>query len=205
VRFTSREALENHKVKHTGERPFQCMICGSFFGQLFALRAHLESHEKRPQSKSPLRKKETPNVEEQPSNVSSDKENSWIVAEIPSEDAKTRETFNCVFCSSKLASKPNLQRHMKKKHDFDIQIEDIDGFLRDADKPAEALNKQNVDGVVASGDVVLTPKSAVKRTKKISVAKTPRALKRIKFEHLTPATAVGTSSLGSESSPAETS
>jgi uncharacterized Zn-finger protein len=123
VRFTSREALESHKVRHTGERPFQCMICGIFFGQLFALRAHLESHEKsKSQSKSPLRKKETPIADEQPS-VSSDKENSRSLAESPGESTKTRDTLKCVFCNSKLANKINLQRHMKKKHNFDIQIE----------------------------------------------------------------------------------
>ena len=56
-----------------------------------------------------------------------------------------------------------------------------------------------------SGNVVSTPKSAVKRTKKTSVVKTPRSVKRLKMENLTPATAIDTLSVGTESPPPATS
>jgi hypothetical protein len=44
MKFSNKETLENHKIKHTGDRPYQCGICGINFGQQFALRAHLKSH-----------------------------------------------------------------------------------------------------------------------------------------------------------------
>ena len=44
MKFSNKETLENHKIKHTGDRPYQCSICGISFGQQFALRAHIKSH-----------------------------------------------------------------------------------------------------------------------------------------------------------------
>ena len=44
MKFSNKKTLENHKIKHTGARPFQCCVCGSSFGHQFALRAHLKSH-----------------------------------------------------------------------------------------------------------------------------------------------------------------
>lgn len=45
MRFLTRDLLIEHKVKHTGERPFECQICGMKFSHKFALRAHLLSHD----------------------------------------------------------------------------------------------------------------------------------------------------------------
>ena len=47
MKFSNRETLENHKIKHTGDRPYQCSTCGISFGQQFALRAHMKSHIKK--------------------------------------------------------------------------------------------------------------------------------------------------------------
>lgn len=45
MRFLTKDLLIEHKVKHTGERPFECQICGMKFSHKFALRAHLLSHD----------------------------------------------------------------------------------------------------------------------------------------------------------------
>ena len=45
VKFTTQELLDEHTVRHTGERPFKCEICGISFGKKFAMRAHMQSHE----------------------------------------------------------------------------------------------------------------------------------------------------------------
>jgi uncharacterized Zn-finger protein len=47
MKFSNKETLENHKIKHTGDRPYLCSICGISFGQQFALRAHIKSHNKK--------------------------------------------------------------------------------------------------------------------------------------------------------------
>lgn len=45
MKFTSKEAMDEHHVKHTGERPYKCDICNMRFGQKFALRSHIKSHD----------------------------------------------------------------------------------------------------------------------------------------------------------------
>lgn len=45
MRFLTNDLLIEHKVKHTGERPFECEICRMKFSHKFALRAHLLSHD----------------------------------------------------------------------------------------------------------------------------------------------------------------
>lgn len=41
----SRNLFEEHYVKHTGDRPFECEICHLKFSHKFALRAHKRSHD----------------------------------------------------------------------------------------------------------------------------------------------------------------
>lgn len=45
MKFTSAKLLEEHFVKHSGDRPFQCEICNMKFGAKFALRSHILSHD----------------------------------------------------------------------------------------------------------------------------------------------------------------
>lgn len=45
MKFTSRELLEEHFTRHSGDRPFACEICDRRFGAKFALRSHLLSHD----------------------------------------------------------------------------------------------------------------------------------------------------------------
>ena len=45
MKFASAELLEEHALRHSGERPFKCRVCGRGFGAKFALRSHLLSHD----------------------------------------------------------------------------------------------------------------------------------------------------------------
>lgn len=45
MKVTSVDLLNEHMVKHTGERPFKCEICNMKFGAKFALRSHKLSHD----------------------------------------------------------------------------------------------------------------------------------------------------------------
>lgn len=45
MKFTSSELLEEHFIRHSGDRPFKCEICDRRFGAKFALRSHLLSHD----------------------------------------------------------------------------------------------------------------------------------------------------------------
>lgn len=53
VKFTTQELLNEHTVRHTGERPFKCEICGISFGKKFAMRAHMQSHEVKKPAQAP--------------------------------------------------------------------------------------------------------------------------------------------------------
>lgn len=46
MKFASRPLLEEHFIKHSGDRPFKCEVCDRRFGAKFALRSHLLSHDK---------------------------------------------------------------------------------------------------------------------------------------------------------------
>lgn len=45
MKFLTKELLDAHNVKHTGERPFECDVCRLRFSQQFALKAHKLSHD----------------------------------------------------------------------------------------------------------------------------------------------------------------
>ena len=45
MKFLTKDLLIEHTVKHTGERPYDCEICGMKFSHKFALKAHLISHD----------------------------------------------------------------------------------------------------------------------------------------------------------------
>lgn len=46
MKFASGALLEEHFIKHSGDRPFKCEVCDRRFGAKFALRSHLLSHDK---------------------------------------------------------------------------------------------------------------------------------------------------------------
>jgi len=42
--FKQRTHLNNHMVTHTGEKDFECAVCGKAFGRKTALNKHMRSH-----------------------------------------------------------------------------------------------------------------------------------------------------------------
>lgn len=47
MKFTSSQLLDEHFVKHTGDRPLECNICNMKFGHKFSLQAHMLSHDEK--------------------------------------------------------------------------------------------------------------------------------------------------------------
>jgi uncharacterized Zn-finger protein len=45
MKFTNAELLEEHFIRHSGDRPYKCTVCDRRFGAKFALRSHLLSHD----------------------------------------------------------------------------------------------------------------------------------------------------------------
>ncbi|ALC44503.1 CG17328 [Drosophila busckii] len=63
-RFAVVQTLRNHELIHTGEKPFDCNICGKAFRQKLNLQTHLKTHNKPPKAPKKENTNVSPNFEE---------------------------------------------------------------------------------------------------------------------------------------------
>lgn len=118
--FSTKEAIDNHMLLHTGERPFECESCGIKFAQKFALRAHMNSH------MNPIKREKTPKRKrnKQTLNDKSIFSNEENMSDVIKQDQQNEQTkLSCLLCSESFNIKEELERHMNEDHSIMKQPE----------------------------------------------------------------------------------
>lgn len=105
----NKSQLSVHQRQHTGERPYQCMNCGSSFKCLSTLRQHEVVHyEKKYSCEVCLRKFSRPEK-----------------VRIHMRVHTGEKPYNCLICHKNYQQKNDLNRHIKKKHEENYAMNNI--------------------------------------------------------------------------------
>ena len=107
----SKQKYENHKRKHTGEKPYACDQCPSMFADLSTLIAHRKLHSGEAKVICTLCGKQISNKKNLKRHT--EKMHSGRVKPVkPCDESKLK----CQLCDGGFSKLANLNRHMKQKH-----------------------------------------------------------------------------------------
>ncbi|XP_022106685.1 zinc finger protein 341-like [Acanthaster planci] len=126
--FTKNFDLQQHVRSHTGEKPFQCIVCGRAFAQKSNVKKHMQTHKVWPGGrgatlpKQPITK--LPNVHQATDDANHDKEmelsgqeddecgNTRIARTEDGEELLIDSSYVCQYCGKKFKTYYQLKTHM---------------------------------------------------------------------------------------------